>query len=44
MTGECEIARKPSGERLGMKHLRKRHKPWHYVVSSQVNDSAQVRL
>ena len=44
MTGGCEIARKPSEERLGMKQLRKRHKPWDYAVSSQVNHSAQVRL
>ena len=44
MTGECEVARKPSEERLGMKHLRKRHKSSHDVVSSQVNQSAQVRL
>lgn len=42
MTGECEIARKPSEERLGMKQLRKRHKPWHYALSPQENHSAQV--
>ena len=44
MTGGSEIARKPSEESLGMKHLRKRRKLWHHVVSSQVNHSAQVRL
>ena len=44
MTGGCEIARKPSEERLGMEHSQKRRKLGHHVVSSQVNHSAQVRL